>query len=291
METNRIRQFCAVAETQNLRKASEILGISHGGLFKSLKVLEAELGFALFRKEGRGIVFTEEGKDFYPRALKFLTAHAEMVSFNQTHAKALRLGTFEVFSTYFFSAILAKEFDHSEIILRELIPGRLEQALIENEIDIGLTYEPIPMQGLRILPVVKCTMSIFGKKGVFQSLPFENIPFATPVFPIHSSISGVKGLDGWPDDKIQRHIRYKVDMMETALQLCSEERSVGFFPTFLVELYNKTRIKEFQLCELDGPRALKSVKRTVYLVLRTTSVESKEAKKIAKSLRKFCSGD
>jgi DNA-binding transcriptional LysR family regulator len=288
METNRIRQFCAVAETQNLRKASEILGISHGGLFKSLKVLEGELGFALFRKEGRGIVFTEEGKEFYPRAQKFLAAHAEMVSFDKTHAKALRLGTFEVFSTYFFSAVLAKELDHPEIVLRELIPGRLEQALIDNEIDIGLTYEPIPMQGLRILPVAKCTMGIFGRKGVFQIVPFENIPFAAPVFPIHSSISGVKGLDGWPDDKIPRHIRYKVDMMETALQLCSEGKSVGFFPTFLVGLYNKTRIKEFQLYEFDGPRDLKSVKRTVHLVLRTTSVESKDAKKIAKSLRKFC---
>jgi DNA-binding transcriptional LysR family regulator len=288
METNRLRQFCTVAETQNLRKASEILGISHGGLFKSLKVLEEDLGFALFRKEGRGIVFTEEGKNFYPRAQKFLEAHLELMAIDQSQGNSLRLGTFEVFSTYFFSGVLAKEFDHSEICVRELIPGRLEQALLDDEIDVGLTYEPIPMQGLRILPVVKCAMGIFGKKDAFQKIPFESIPFTAPVFPIHSPVSGVKGLDGWPDHKIKRHIRYKVDMMETALQLCSEGKAVGFFPAFLIGLYNKTRTKEFQLSEIEGPKNLKSVQRTVHLVLRTTSAESKDIKKIAKCLRKHC---
>jgi DNA-binding transcriptional LysR family regulator len=288
METNRLRQFCVIAETQNLRKASELLGISHGGLFKSLKVLENELGYTLFRKEGRGIVFTEEGKKFYPKARKFLEAHTELLKTDSTTANTFRIGTFEVFSTYFFSGVLAKELNNQDIVLREFIPGHLEKALIDDEIDVGITYDPIPMQGLQILPIVKCSMGIFGKKEAFKNSAFTDIPFAAPVFLIDSAASGVKGLDGWPDDKIKRRILYKVDMMETALQLCSEGKAVGFFPSFVVKLYNKTRAKDLQLHEIEGPKNLKVVKRTVHLVLRNSSAESQDVKKIAKCLRMNC---
>jgi len=285
METNRLRQFCVIAETLNLRKASELLGISHGGLFKSLKVLETELGYALFRKEGRGIVFTDGGQKFYPKAQKFLQAHSELLREDSTAANTFRIGTFEVFSTYFFSGVLAKEFSDQQIVLRELIPGHLEKALIQDEIDLGITYDPIPMQGLQILPIVKCTMGIFRNKDAFRNISFDQIPFAAPVFPIDSAVSGVKGLDGWPDDKVKRRIQYKVDMMETALQLCSEGRAVGFFPDFVVKLYNKTRPKDLQLIRFKGPKNLKTVKRMIYLVLRTSSDESQAVKKIAKCIR------
>lgn len=288
METNRLRQFCVIAETQNLRKASEILGISHGGLFKSLKVLEEELGYTLFRKEGRGIVFTEEGKRFYPKAQKFLEAHTELLKVDAEVTNSLRIGTFEVFSTYFFSQVLSKEITNTEIMLREMIPGGLEKSLLADEVDVGITYTPIPMQGLQILPLVKCSMGLFGRKDAFDNIPFEQIPFAAPVFPIDSPATGVRGLDGWPDDKVKRYIRYKVDMMETALQLCSDGKAIGFFPLFVVKLFNKTRTKEFQLQEISGPKSLKPVKRLVHLVLRTSSEESKDVKKIAKCIRQHC---
>ena len=59
METNRLRQFCTVVETGSFRKAADILGISHSGLFKSIKTLEEEVGFVLFLPSGRGIVVVE----------------------------------------------------------------------------------------------------------------------------------------------------------------------------------------------------------------------------------------
>ncbi|MBL7546005.1 MAG: LysR family transcriptional regulator [Bdellovibrionaceae bacterium] len=47
METDRIRHFCTVYETESLTRAAELLGITHGGLHKSLKTLEADLGVKL----------------------------------------------------------------------------------------------------------------------------------------------------------------------------------------------------------------------------------------------------
>jgi len=288
METNRLRQFCVIAETQNLRKAAEVLEVSHSGLFKSLKVLEGELGFELFQKEGRGIILTEKGKELLPRAGKFLEAQEVFLRGGTKPRGGLRIGTFEVFSTYFFSGVLAKAVDERSILVRELIPGALEQSLINNEIDVGITYEPIPLQGLKILEVGKFHMGIFGKRELFARMPFESIPFAAPAIPINSAISGVKGLDGWPDDCFPRNISFKVDMMETALQLCSEGLAVGFFPEFIIELFNKTRIEILKLQKL--PHESVSIKRKVFLVLRNSSDETSSIKKIARSIRLTCSG-
>jgi DNA-binding transcriptional LysR family regulator len=47
METQRLRHLCVVVETGGLREASRLLGISHSGLSKSLRLLEQELGVAL----------------------------------------------------------------------------------------------------------------------------------------------------------------------------------------------------------------------------------------------------
>ena len=143
MDTNRVRQFCVVAELENLRKAAEILNISHTGLFKSLKVLEAELGFALFEREGRGIILSDAGKKFYPKAQKFLHACSDLLAVDGENTKGTRIGTFEVFSTYFFADLLSSELADYEITMRELIPGLLEKSLINNEVDIGITYEPV----------------------------------------------------------------------------------------------------------------------------------------------------
>ena len=93
METNRIRQFCVVAETENIRKASELLGITHGGLSKSLQVLEREYGKKLLLPQGRGIALTDEGIAFYKRALLFLEEFENFVNpkgINQNSPLALK---------------------------------------------------------------------------------------------------------------------------------------------------------------------------------------------------------
>ena len=63
METIRLRHFKAIVDTGGLMKASEVLGITGGGLSKSIKSLEEELGFKLFQQQGRGLELTEIGQE------------------------------------------------------------------------------------------------------------------------------------------------------------------------------------------------------------------------------------
>ena len=116
-----------------------------------------------------------------------------------------RIGTFEVFSTYFLGKALKSYAMDFQFELRELIPGELEQALKENLVDLGLTYLPIPTAGIEHLKVGQVHMKIFGHK-TYEKLPFEKLPFAIPISPVSGSPTKVQGLDGWPDDKVARSI-------------------------------------------------------------------------------------
>jgi len=59
------RIFYTVANHKNITKASEELNISQPAISKSIKNLEEQLGGQLFIRTKRGVVLTEEGKEFY----------------------------------------------------------------------------------------------------------------------------------------------------------------------------------------------------------------------------------
>ncbi|MGM9877804.1 MAG: LysR substrate-binding domain-containing protein [Bacilli bacterium] len=59
------RIFYVVANNHNITKASEELNISQPAISKSIKNLEEQLGGKLFVRTKRGVILTEEGKEFY----------------------------------------------------------------------------------------------------------------------------------------------------------------------------------------------------------------------------------
>lgn len=62
MELYQLKSFVAIAREHNLTRAAEALHISQSALSSQIKVLEAELGLALFERQARGMALTEEGR-------------------------------------------------------------------------------------------------------------------------------------------------------------------------------------------------------------------------------------
>jgi len=285
METNRIRQFCVIAETENIRKAAESLNMTHGALSKSMQVLSQELDIILFTKIGRGIGLTEEGRTFHSKSITFLESLDRLLSEDKKKEESITIGSFEVFTTHFFTNKILPEFPETKFRLKEYMPGELENAILNNKVDIGITYELIPKQGVDALYIGNCEMGLYGRKDMFEKHTIETVPFVAPIEPVNSMISGVKGLDGWPDGKLKRNRYFEVDMLETALQLSSQGKAIGLYPKFLIEIFNSTKIKKFQLEKLPTPKAAKNIKRKVYLLVKQGNQETKEIKRIAKIIR------
>ena len=62
MELNKLYYFYVVAKYEHVTKAAEELHISQPALTKTVKLLEEDMGVALFRKDKRNIKLTDFGK-------------------------------------------------------------------------------------------------------------------------------------------------------------------------------------------------------------------------------------
>jgi DNA-binding transcriptional LysR family regulator len=289
METNRLRQFCTVVETGNLRKASKLLNISHSGLFKSIKVLETEVGYPLFVPSGRGVVVSDPGKLLYERTTRFFEELEQLLGKkNDPPHTRVRIGSFEVFTSYFIGKLFKDYLPGSEVEIHELVPGRLEEALLLNRIDLGITYEPIPRPGIEYVKVTKILMAAYVVNNAFLGKDILDIPFAVPVNPLEGTPSGVKGLDAWPENRFKRKSFYQVDLMMTALDLTRQGLCAIFIPQFVAKLHNESIRPDLKLSALPLPHGMNTVFRDVYLVKRESTSETDALKKIAKALRLIC---
>jgi DNA-binding transcriptional LysR family regulator len=286
MDIDRIRYFQVFSQTGSLVKACEVLHISQPALSKALRLLESEVGLKLLEPDGRGLRLTEFGRSFQRETAPLLNqwlAIPEKIK-GVSRQSPTRIGSFEVFTTYFLSRLV--EFTVLENLeIHEMGPGRLEQGLLDGTIDVGITYLPIPMAGIEFVETGKIKMGIFGLASRFKAMDFAELPFAIPLLPAEGAPSKVMGLDGWPDHRFQRLIQYRVTMMESALELCRGGLCVAYLPEFVVHLHNERLKSEFKLIELHSPIPVKARTQSVFLVQRQHSEEAMLHRQVAKALR------
>lgn len=287
MDIYRIHYFCTVLQTGSLVRASELLGVSQPALSKSIKTLEGELGKKLTIPSGRGIAFTDYGKAFAEEARPLIEQLFGLKTSLLIDKKQPRLSfaTFEVFSTYFLGKLVSDVFSELEVSITELIPGPMEAAISKGHADIGITYLPVPRPDLDVLKVGSIEMGIYGIEKKYSQVEFAVMPFVIPNGQVSGTPSKVRGLDGWPDDSFPRNIKYEVSMMQTALELCRRGICVGYFPKFVIELYNETVLPKYRLNILKEPTDFKFQNQDVFLIKRKSHSEDSNFKKVARALR------
>src|SRR4051794_18165834 len=135
MNSTRLGYFLTVRETGSIRRAAEILHLSPAALSKAIKLFEAELDLRLIIPSGRGIAITDEGKELARLGKPLFDGLDQLARSlrDKKHlsfkARPIRLGSFEVFTTYFMKELLSILSTESELVLREVIPGEMEKAL------------------------------------------------------------------------------------------------------------------------------------------------------------------
>ncbi|MEO6566964.1 MAG: LysR substrate-binding domain-containing protein [Casimicrobiaceae bacterium] len=79
---NAVRAFDAVARLGSVRAAAEELAVTPAAVSQQMRVLEAHLGLALTRRDGRGIALTDAGRNWHgeiARPLRAIAVAAERV--------------------------------------------------------------------------------------------------------------------------------------------------------------------------------------------------------------------
>ena len=79
MTIQQLRQFCILAEYENITSASKALFVTQPALSMVLKNIESELGTPMFDRKGRNIYLNQRGKDFYNFAKRTLADYDAML--------------------------------------------------------------------------------------------------------------------------------------------------------------------------------------------------------------------
>jgi DNA-binding transcriptional LysR family regulator len=279
METNRLKQFCTVVETGSLSGAADLLGITHSGLHKSLRVLEGELGFTLTVGKGRGIEITERGRQFYPSAIEILkTIEKACRNDSMPDSEEYRIGSLEIFLKLLPKQLLTNPaFSHRRICFQEMGPGEIESAVQNRILDVGITYIPMPTEGVEYLRIGKFRMGVFCAQAGLASKPLSEIPFVVPSASLNTNPLDILNNDGWKEGLFLRKVAYKASSLATAVDIVRMGKAAVFMPTFLKNSF------DVRLYEKECP--VRKDIREAFLVLRSNKAESKEEKVLAKALR------
>jgi DNA-binding transcriptional LysR family regulator len=293
MDLTRLQYFCVVAKTGSVRQAAKELKLSPSALSKAIRLLEEELKFPLVVQSGRGIRISDEGKIFAERSQSLLRDAQElreMVRVKVAEVKPVKLGSFETFSTYFLQALMTDDFKELPLVVHDLLPGSLEQALIDGRIDLGLTYQPIPNADIDHVKVGAIECGIYVVRGAFSGYKFSQLPFAVPAKPVYGAPTRVSGLDGWPDDKMLRNVRFQVSLLESAITLCEQGLAAIFIPKFVARIHNERVKPQLQLVEGPRPSGIVVPPQSVYLAKRKSYPEGDVSQHLARTVRNIGKG-
>lgn len=220
MEIRHLQTFISIVELEGFTKAADHLGYAQSTITSHIKILENELGEALFDRLGKKVVLTSAGKNLVPYAKQMLQVYKEiknMTSAPNGVSGDLIIGAGESLTIYRLGEILKeykKCFPNVNIILRDSICSDLRSKLHSGELDIILTIEPeitdtdLSVQNLKdelmvIIGAPDADFSeatkesiIFSEKGCSFRTAFEkhlkqrNIRYANPLE--FSSIEAIK---------------------------------------------------------------------------------------------------
>jgi len=139
-----------VANTLNLSRASERLGISQPSLTLSVQRLEDAIGTKILSRNKKGVVFTQAGKQLITHARHLLQTWDHVRT--QALASVLEVqGTYTIgchpsVALYTLSNFLPKfmeKYPKIEIKLKHDLSRRIAEEVISSTIDIGITVNPI----------------------------------------------------------------------------------------------------------------------------------------------------
>jgi len=162
MTLQQLEYFLAAIDEGSFSGAAERLHLAQPSLSEQVRRLEAELGVALFRRVGRGIVPTEAAHALRPHAEEALEA-VEQAREAVAEQRELRGGvaTFGTFGTarwYPGTQIVAafrRRHPHVRVRLVGQNSSQVVESVREGELEAGLVALPIDDRGLDVRPIMR----------------------------------------------------------------------------------------------------------------------------------------
>jgi len=177
MNLDRLRLFLQIVDSGSMSAAARAVHLTQPALSRTLRLLEQEVGVALFERRGRALVLTAGGRALVPRARALLVDSERLALETRRSADRsyfdLRLGTVDSVATTLFPRALPA--------LRRAFPGlavKLSTARTSvllgraraGDLDLAIVAHsgPPPVPGVR--PLGKYRLQFYGERASFPKL-------------------------------------------------------------------------------------------------------------------------
>lgn len=149
MDLKGLEAFEATLATGSISRGALRLGITQGAMSQRIQQLETELGGALFDRVGRGVIPTELGRAFAPRASEILARvralEAQVRSDLREGVGRIVIGAIPTMAPYLLARVIARFSAHNprcEVEVREQRTEHLLDAIAAHEVDLGVMSTP-----------------------------------------------------------------------------------------------------------------------------------------------------
>lgn len=253
------RIFFVVAKTGNITKAADELMISQPAISKCIKHLEEQLGGQLFVRTKRGVVLTEEGKEFYKyikHAIEYINnAESKFSEMIHLETGAIRIGSSTTLTKKFLMPFMErfhKRYPNIRIEIETHVSGELLSRLRQGLIDLVVLNLPYhddhDIELVKVRDIQDCFIVGEAYKDlVGKKLTLEEIATYPLVLQAHGSTTR-RFLD---DYAASNGIVFKPDLDLAGFSLVTEFTQIGFGIGFATEEYVKDELASRKLYKLD----------------------------------------
>lgn len=149
--------FLAVASSGSVTRAARVSGCSQPSVTRAIQALEAELGFPLLQRVGRGVVLSEAGLEFEGEAKRMLASFSELAErarqIGAGRGRPLQIATTAAIGAALIPAALADMGGAAlpEVHLAQFAPTTVSQQVRIGQSEIGFSSLPLDAPGLDVL--------------------------------------------------------------------------------------------------------------------------------------------
>lgn len=253
------RIFYVVAKNRNITKASKELNISQPAISKSIKNLEEQLGGQLFFRTKRGVILTDEGKEFYKyisQAIEYIyNAENKFSDLVNLETGCIKIG---------ISTTLTKEFLLPYLEKFHYLYPKIDIQIVTSYTDDLMTKLKNGLIDILILnlnnknygndiEIIKCRKIqdcfVVGEK--FKSLASQELSFnELNNYPLLLQAKGSSTREFLDDMAKANNITLKPNIELASYSLVSEFVKIGFGIGYVTRDYVKSAIKNKELFEL-----------------------------------------
>ena len=281
------RIFYTVANTQNITKAAEELMISQPAISKSIKNLEEHLGGQLFIRTKRGVIRTDEAKEFYnyiSKAMEYIyNAESKFTDLINLNTGTIKIGVSSTLTKEFLIPYLEefhKKYPKIDIQIVTNISSELIHKLKNGLIDI-IILNIVDEKLDKDIEVVECKQieDCFVVNSSYKNLLDEELSFSDlnnyPLVLQSKSSNTRTFLDNLTNNY---NITLKPIMELASYSLVVEFTKIGFGIGYVTKDYIKKEIENKELFILNIKENIP--KRSIGIATSKTHLPSFSAKRL-----------